>query len=102
MDQFTNNSSTVDLKNYKYLIKIKRIGGNHKRTIIYDWYNNKEDLKEPFTKLKKGCGGSIKKIEVPDIEEKVWGIVIQKHFDKEFLKKFFNEYDIDEDNIEFK
>lgn len=103
MDQFTQNTNLqVDLIKSKYSIKIKKIGGNHKRTIIYGWYDNKEELKEPFKELKKGCGGSIKKLEIPDFDEKVWGIVIQKHFDTEFIKNFFIKYGIEEKDIEFK
>lgn len=103
MDQFTKkNNSDVDLNKSKYSIKIKVIGGKHRRTIIYGWYDNKQDLKKPFSILKKGCGGNIKKIEVDDEEEKVMCMLIQNHFDKKYLINFFKDYGINQEDIEFK
>ena len=75
----TNSRNLNNNINSKITIEQKKRKGRTV-TYIYNWYDNKEDLREPLKKIKKklGKGGSIKQEQFDkNNDNKFWSIMIQ-------------------------
>jgi translation initiation factor 1 (eIF-1/SUI1) len=97
----SNKKSNEVILNKKITIEQRKRKGKTV-TYIYNWYQNKKELKEPLTHIKKklGKGGSIKTESLDsDENEKIFILIQGARIINDIKDILINNFNISNDNI---